>query len=272
MPIKLIATDLDGTLLQRDGRSVAQKDIDALRAASEKGVYVVIATGRTWTVLSHIAGQLFKTDYAIISNGASIYNVSKQEYDVVNEVPFEMWSPIYSDLTKNGAGFEVYNRGRSYIDESRLVDFDSPHIHPKVVASLREHLNPVDNILDFLDGKSIEKIHVLHIPSSNYGAVYGRLSSNPNISLTNSLPKNVEINGAGTGKGAALEKLCTGLGITSDEVMVFGDAENDLDMLRWAGWSFAMDNASDDIKQAARYITLPNTQNGVASAIHKFLL
>ena len=80
------------------------------------------------------------------------------------------------------------------------------------------------------------------------------------------------MNLAGTNKGNALRILCEKLGISPDEVMAMGDAENDLEMLRFVGYSVAMGNASDEVKSVARYETDTNDRHGVAKAIRKYAL
>ena len=82
----------------------------------------------------------------------------------------------------------------------------------------------------------------------------------------------MELTAPGVNKGSAVQALCARLGLAPEQVMAFGDAGNDLELLRWAGWSFAMGNASDEAKAAARYVTGSNTEAGVAMAVERYFL
>ena len=83
---------------------------------------------------------------------------------------------------------------------------------------------------------------------------------------------NMEITAPGVDKGEALKVLCSKLGIDASEVMAFGDADNDLGMLSWAGWSFAMGNGTDKAKAAAKYVTGRNSDSGVAQGVEQYAL
>ena len=82
----------------------------------------------------------------------------------------------------------------------------------------------------------------------------------------------MELAAGGVNKGTALQALAAHLGLGPEQVMAFGDAGNDLEMLSWAGWSFAMDNASPQAKAAAKYRTAANTEAGVGQAVEKYVL
>lgn len=82
----------------------------------------------------------------------------------------------------------------------------------------------------------------------------------------------MELTATGVNKGSAVQALCAKLGLGPEQVMAFGDAGNDLELLRWAGWSFAMDNGSDEAKAAARYTTGTNREGGVGMAVEQYLL
>ena len=97
------------------------------------------------------------------------------------------------------------------------------------------------------------------------------LSCGPLTAVT-AFPGNLELNAPGVNKGAAVQGLCARRGWSAEQVMAFGDAGNDLELLSWAGWSFAMANATDQAKAAARYVTGSNTEAGVAMAVERYFL
>lgn len=270
--IKLIALDLDGTLLMEDHSTVSKENVDALQRAAEKGIVIVISSGRTYRVLKDILGQVPSVSYAVIANGASAVNVEKREFMFYDGIPFDVWRPIYDELIYEDAAFEVYFKGNSYIESERMSGFVSYVAPEEFSLELRQYITPVVDLPKFLDGQMIEKIHVLSVPNGKYNEVYKRFSQREDLMITNSMPGNFEINLATTNKATGLEALCSVLGIAKENVMAIGDADNDLEMLKWAGVPVAMENALPQVKEIAKYITLSNKNHGVAAAVKKYVL
>lgn len=273
--IKLIATDLDGTLLLPDHVTVSEENIAALKAASEQGIKIVIASGRTHGVFSKGVAELDMVDYAIMSNGAALMSYDHgQALDrsPVTEMPYDVWTHAYDIIASAGAHPEIYAFGASFMDESRRDGFASPVITPALVEELKSHVGFVYDVKTELCGKSAEKICVLSVPEDTRDRMMAELRTDERIALVNSIPGNVEVNAQGTGKGKALAILCDRLGIKPEEVMALGDAENDLDMLRFAGCSVAMGNASDEVKAESRFVTDRSEDHGVAKAIYKYAI
>lgn len=268
--IRLIATDLDGTLLQDDHMTVSERNKQALKRASEAGVEIVIASGRTWAVLSKVAKDLGLARYALISNGASVVDVSTGEFLFHKNIPFEEWAPIYEYLKELGYPFCLYCDGESYMEASVADAFHNPTLSKGFVADLKSRANVVDKLTIALKHKGIEKFSVLYVDKEKYEQVCEKLATFGKVQLTSSLPYNVEINAMGADKGGGLKTLSRQLGISREEVMAFGDAENDLSMLEWACWSFAMGNATESVKKAAKYVTKTNMEDGIAEAVNKF--
>ena len=101
---------------------------------------------------------------------------------------------------------------------------------------------------------------------------WGELISGQGWPVTTSFGENMELTAPGVNKGSAVQALCARLGLGPDQVMAFGDAGNDLELLGWAGWSFAMGNASDEAKAVAHYTTGTNREGGVGMAVEQYLL
>ncbi len=270
--IKLIALDLDGTLLMNDHATVSEENVDALQQAAERGIEIVISSGRTHQVLKDILEQVPSVNYAVIANGASAVNVKSEKVMFYDGIPFEIWKPIYDELISENAAFEVYFKGKSYIESERMSSFVSNVAPDEFALELRQYITPVVDLPKFLDGQMIEKIHVLSVPDGKYEQVYKRFSARKELMITNSMPGNFEINLSTTNKATGLETLCSVLGIDRENVMAIGDADNDIEMLRWAGVPVAMDNALPQVKKIAKYITLSNEKHGVAAAVKKYAL
>lgn len=271
MAIRLIATDLDGTLLQDDHCTVAEEEINALAEAAERGAVHVIASGRTWDTLQDTARQVKEVRYAILSNGAAWYRPADGTYELIGGIPYPVWEPCSRFLRENGAVFEVYCRGKSYLEKSDLPRFVSPHLSEKFREELTRHITLVEGVESILEGKEIEKISVLTIPMPNCARVEEKLVLSGDFEITTSIPGNMEINRKGVDKGTGLARLCAELGISAEEVMAFGDSNNDLAMLRWAHYSFAMGNGVQEAKDAARFLTKSNAEHGVAEAIRRYV-
>ncbi len=275
--IKLIATDLDGTLLLPDHVSVSEENVKALKAASEQDIKIVIASGRTHEVFPAGIRSIPFIDYALMSNGSSLMAFDSAtgepiSHSPVTEMPYDLWTSAFDIIDAAGAHPEIYAFGRSFMDESRRDHFASPIIAPALVAELKSHVTFVDDVKETLRGRSIEKICVLAVPDETRETMTNALLADQRLEITTSIPGNVEVNLHGTGKGKALAMLCDALDITPDEVMALGDAGNDIDMLNFAGYSVAMANATDEAKAASKYITASNVEHGVAEAIYKYAL
>lgn len=275
--IKLIATDLDGTLLMPDHVSVSDENIEALKAASERGIKTVIASGRTYEVFSEDVRGLCFIDYAVMSNGASLMRFdtvtgNPLTHSPVTELPYYVWEKVYKIMSDAGADPEIYAFGKSFMDAERQCRYTSDLLPDELVAELLSHISFVDDVLETLKGRSIEKICSLSVPENTRAALESALYNNDSLTVTTSIPGNIEVNYRGTNKGVALAKLCELLDIHPSEVMAFGDAENDIEMLKFAGYSFAMGNASPKVKAISRYTALPNSEHGVAAAIREYAL
>lgn len=271
MKIKLIATDLDGTLLSPDHVSVSPANAEQLRRASEAGVKIVIASGRTDDVFPADVRALDFIDYAIVSNGASMISYPELRHTPVSEMPYEVWCEVYDRVAAAGADPEIYAEGRSFMDRHRIDRYASPLLTPALVEELKSHITAVDDVKRCLAGRSIEKLCVLTVPENTRQGLTKSLFADERISCTSSIPGNVEVNARGTSKGAALAILADSLGFSPGEVMALGDAGNDIEMLRFAGCSVAMANGSETARTTARYTTSSNADDGVARAIRKFV-
>jgi len=270
--VKLIALDLDGTLLSEDHSTVTQANIEALEMAAEQGIKVVIATGRTYAVLGGVLKQVKCASHAIMSNGAAAIDLKNKEILFSDGIPAKVWQPIYEELIREDAAFEVYYKGESLIERDRLDNFKNPNAPEEYALDLRQYITPVDGLFEKLAGNPIEKIHVLSVPDGKYDRMYKSFSGRDELKITCSMPGNFEINFCTTNKGNGLEKLCDILSIEKTEVMAIGDAGNDVEMLKWAGVSVAMGNAEDEVKAVAKYSTFSNSEDGVAHAVIKYAL
>lgn len=270
--IKLIATDLDGTLLMDDHATVSQENLAALKKASEMGIKIVIASGRDLCLLPYVLEQVPFADYAVSSNGATCTDLKSGKTMFSYLMDYEIWGPI-SDLAARYtdeftlAKDQILHVQKEYFSEERL---DDKFI--EVRRLIMDNLKIVDDVRDYLKGQKIEKIDMMKIPEQNYQILRDELMKLPGINVCSSVPGTLEAYKAGTNKGVALKHLCEELSIDNSQVMAFGDAENDKEMLTFAGQSYAMANGMDEAKAAAKEVTIRNSDNGVAVCVNRAIL
>lgn len=238
--VKLVALDMDGTLLN-DEQTISEENRKAIKEAEEKGVYVVLSTGRTLMTCREFAESLELSSFLITANGSEIWDSSFQ------------------------------------LVERQLLHPD----HVKMMWELRNLHNTdfwaasVDKVWR---GEFPEDIHSYEwlkfgfdIPDNEVrNRVLDELKKNKELEVTS--PTNIEVNAIGINKAAALAKVYERLGFTMDNVMAVGDSLNDIAMIKEAGLGVAMGNAQDIVKETADWITDTNTEHGVAKAIRHWVL
>ena len=268
---KMLVTDMDYTLLNKE-KKVSDRNREALRRAMEKGVHMVVATGRIYTS-ARIYAKLLGLDTPIIaSNGALIKDASKTIFrdilsqDTVREMlrlchkygvycHFFTENTIYSEKLINVS--LRYTEWNKYMGEEdqvkiRIVD-DGEEI---IEAAKSEVLKAV--VFDDDD----EKIQKLRDGIMETGIV----------SVSQSMKHNLEVMNKGVTKGNAVRILAQMYGINREEIIAIGDNENDISMIEYAGLGIAMGNAEEILKRAADHVTGDYQEDGVAEAIEKFIL
>ena len=270
--IKLICLDMDGTLLADDHATVPADNIRALAAAAERGAAVCIASGRAWDLLHGVHRQLPFVKYAILSNGAAVLDVEREEWLFRRCLPDGARTRLIGLLLDWGVPFEVYAGGKNYIQADRREQVVSSALSPQFGEVLRTCSRFPADLNAALPAGEVEKIHVFYVPPERRSELAARAEEWGPLSVTSSFGNNMEFTAPGVNKGAAAEALCARLGWAAEQVMAFGDAGNDVELLSWAGWSFAMANGSPEARAAARYHTVSNTEAGVARGVERYFL
>lgn len=266
--IKLIAIDIDGTLLNEEN-ILAQETIDAVTEARKQGIKVVLCTGRPLTGVKpylkalNISG---KDEYAITFNGAQVQDadaniIEKFDLDHQDFVELEKLSHELNTNFQIETTDFIYSTNRDIspysVMESYLVNMP---IKVRTPEEITEDIEIVKAML-IADPDVVAKA----IP-----AVPERFLDH--LSMVRSEPVFIEFMNQKASKGAALSKLASRLGFTADNVMAIGDQGNDISMVTYAGLGVAMGNAADDLKAVANKETKTNKENGVAYAIRNFAL
>jgi hypothetical protein len=278
MKIKLIALDLDGTVLNSCGY-ISDKTLTAIKMAIEKGVQVVLATGRSVGLICDEIKSIEEITYAISSNGAAVVNLRKNEMVFSNFITIDILKKIIKIIKDYPIVVEFYSNGNAYIDEEVFINPVKYGLSEKCLNLMSDSHNLIKNILSVVDDRSecewikcVEKINIPFLKDDMKNEVYNSLLSiNDKVKITSSVEDNLEINIHSANKGAGLEKLTELLEIDLKEIAAIGDNNNDIEMLQMAGIGIAMGNASEDIKARADFITLDNDKNGAAEAILQIL-
>ena len=270
--IKLIALDLDGTTLTREGLSRRTKE--TLEEAIRRGIEVVIATGRVYTSLPESIHKIEGLKRIITSNGAHITDCQTGEFFYSNYLNPESVRLVHGILSERPEfPMEVFTKGVAYIDSSIYEDLEkngSTFMSAKYILRTRR---PVEKIYDFLlaHEDSIENLNIHFEFPQDRLEMLEVLRSLPAVTITSSEKNNLEVGGETTSKANALTELCKELDIGMEHVMAFGDSPNDIHMITEAGIGVAMGNGEDNVKEAADIITLGNNDEGVAYAIRTII-
>lgn len=274
MDIKLIAVDLDGTLLNSK-KELTARTKRALELAAEKGVYIVPSTGRTFGGIPEEIRSLPFVKYGICINGGNVWDKAADKALCKAEIPFDRAEEIFDFIERYGVMYDCYVNGWGKTDRKyfeHLEDHvDDPHVR-KLIQATRV---PVDNFRENLreTRQDIQKIILFYRDLEEHARVLKELPELlPDVNVSAALACNIELNHKNASKGIALKYLCEYLGFGLENAMACGDGGNDKEMIEAAGFAVVMENGTDQLKEMADFITRSNDEDGVAYAIEKFVL
>ena len=273
MSIKMVALDLDGTTLTSK-REVTGRTIEAFRRAADKGVHIVVSTGRPFTSLPENITCIPSIEYAITSNGAHINYVRTGQsiYDsYLSKAAIDRITELFEELDVQ---LELFFDGQAYMDADYYDYIKKYGCEYRSAEYLLWSRRPLDNIVEVMRRNSdrIENVNFSFRTVEMLEDARGLIESIPEARITSSFPNNLEIGGPDTSKKTALEVLTHKLGVDRTELMCCGDAPNDIEMLEYAGLGVAVGNAWGGTIDHADYVTGTNDEDGVAQAIEKFVL
>lgn len=271
MSVKIIATDLDGTLMAPDHITVTERTKSALLNAHKKGIKIAIATGRTLGFITPVINQIPFTDYVIFSNGASVYDLHEKKIIYKNHIPPNLTAEILSKLNGLPVYYNTYVDGTAYIQDNKQQFYKSRELPEDFLKIFMASSKVCENLCETLKGQSAEIIAV-YSTDENVRQDLIEYFQKLGLLVTASLKDEIEATVPSANKGDALAHLCGLLNIKSEEAMSFGDAMNDIQMIEFAKYSFAMGNACEELKKKAQYITLSNAEDGLARAVEEYAL
>lgn len=273
MDIKLIALDLDGTLLD-EKKHLSKKNRDVLVRCIEKGIFVVPTTGRTVIGIPEEVLSISGVRYAITVNGAMIEDLHEKRVLHEELMSADMTMQVLEIAKKYPVMYDVYMKGRGKSEQRFLDHMDQYHIKPEIQDLVRRTRDVVDDIYQYVaqGTEKVDKVNMFFGDMKIKEMVREELKNIQGIIVTSSMNNNLEINAANATKGNGILELAKCLGISPKQTMAFGDGENDISMIQMAHFGVAMGNASSFLQSQADYVTLTNEQDGVAAAIEKFVL
>lgn len=270
--IKLIAFDLDGTLLTTD-KKLTEYTRKVLQRAIEEGIEVVPATGRP---LMGVPEQFFGFPgirYAVTSNGARVVETKSKRTLFATLLPFEKARDILDIFREYDTMRDIFYDGQGYMESAKLTHAERYVTTPAMIEYMRASRIPVDIDKKFAEEhRDVDKVQALFANPDEKEEAWKRLKQLGGIEASGALSNNIEVNADGIHKGVALARLGALLGIKPEEMMTFGDGSNDIGMLETAGIGVAMANATEEVKMAADDVTLSNDEDGVAGYIEKHVL
>lgn len=283
--VKLIAIDLDGTLLNRRNE-ISKENVRAIKYAQSKGIEVVIATGRAYFDALTICKRAEILTYVISCNGSAIHSpkgdqissITMNKEDVYKSTKVLEKDNFYYEVTTNNAIYTLLSIRKVLQNEMDIIKSDNPELdifalhqaaEIEFSQSAFEFVNDYTEILE--KAEKYYKILAFSFDELKRKAGVEMFKEIEHLSLVSSGDYNFEIANKHAYKGNALEKLSSILNISLNHTMAKGDSYNDVSMFKKACYNVAMGNAKDDIKEICDIVTSTNDENGVAHAIHKFI-
>jgi 5-amino-6-(5-phospho-D-ribitylamino)uracil phosphatase len=263
MKIRVLAIDLDGTLLRRD-ESVSDRNGRALKGARAAGLEIIIATAGWYQRAERVAQRFDLRGPVIACSGAEVRRLSDGADLMDVRLPAEFARSLYEIVDSQRCLAWVT------LDNTVLMkaegDLDLSDLFPEIrrVPSIAAAADVPPRIA-LVQGTGVNKA-ILEALAAKWGDRVRFITS-----LSGHAKSILTLTAVGADKGVALEVACRDLGVAPSEVVAIGDADNDMEMFRVAGGSFAMGQASAEVKAAAKAVTGTNDEDGVAEAIERLL-
>lgn len=267
MSIKVLALDIDGTLTNNK-KEITPITREAIKRAADKGVKIVIASGRPLKGIVPVADKLGLKEmggYVLSFNGGRITDYKSGEIIHDEKLPGEYIKEIYDLSAENHVNIMSYE-GDDVISEN--IDDEYLHIEARINGLGIRKIEDFPKYIDFPVNKCLmlgPGEYLAEVEKRVYEKLHDRMD------VYRSEPFFLEILPKGIDKARSLMHLLKRFGYTKEELMACGDGYNDLTMIKYAGVGVAMSNGNEEVKKCADFITLSNEEDGVARAIERFI-
>lgn len=270
---KLVVSDMDGTLLNTKNK-ISENNKKALKELLDKNIHVAIATGRIYTSARVYAKYLDIVTPIIACNGAIVRNLEDDKIIYESHIAREDCLKVVDIAKKYNLYFQFYTADTFYTEKLSQSSLnysewnktlkEEERINIQVIKDGYKHIKDSD--------EEIYKMQMISDDRNLLSQARKELEQIDSLEICKSWHNNIEIMNEGVSKGNAIKYLAKSLGIKQEEIVCFGDNENDISMIKYAGLGVAMENAEPFVKESADYITSTNDEDGVSEAIRKFVL
>lgn len=277
--IKCIAFDLDDTILNSN-KTLSERTQTALTEASKKGIALVPVSGRSYTTFPQCIRELSGAPYAIASNGAAIYDhttgVRVHEWLLESKDVRSVMRSVGNFFLEGQLTYEAFIDGIAYASADYIRQPTRFGVPASAVSYIQQTRHPSRYIIDFIfdNAAKLDSLDLILKEPGLFRMIQNTIRrATENVYITSSVPYRMEISNKNSGKAAGLRYVLDQLGITPEEALAFGDADNDAEMLRFAGIGVATKGASSDCLEAADFVTESGyNEDGAAEFLEKNLL
>ena len=263
--IKAIFIDIDGTL-RDSNRNLSSRTINAVKKVTDKGILVILCSGRPRKYTEQISRECFASKYIITSSGGMIYDYEENKVLYVNEMNKEALIKLYEIVNPEDVRYimnvgegRVVNKVKHADQEIQLDEDikDFVYNNPVVQCTIADSdFNKIKNLIP-----KIDKVENVEIKNRHKSLLDDKFKDDKTVFC--------DIANINSNKGNAIKKLLEILNISKEDTIAIGDDNNDLSMFEQVGYRVAVDNAIDIVKEKADEITLSNDEDGVAVFLEK---
>ena len=276
--IKLIASDLDGTIIDNK-YSIPEANIKAINDLQKANIPFVVCTGKTYSISKDICKNLNAT-YGIFGNGSQIMDLKTGEEILRKFLTLDEIKSCFSIIKKYNLHVHAYTENSIITTNLEYMDLRNYVLFPNKI-----NFKIVDSVFDYIQKQKVTIFKLILSSNSNLALVKEELEKTSNLAITHIFKTGkykdkiidkeyeyLDISPLNVTKGKALEVLSQYLELNKDNILSIGDNINDIDMFRASGICAAVNNAYDDVKKVASYVTSNSAENaGFAEAIYKFV-
>lgn len=270
--VRMIAFDLDGTLLTTDKR-LTDETRRTLEQAAKRGILLVPATGRPLTGMPAEVLGIAGVRYAINANGARV--VSAEDGKILREklISVEKARKVLDIYGEYDTLREIYYDGQGYMEARQMEQLDHYVPDPNMAKYMRNTRKCVPDLMEKFrqENRAMDKVQAVFACAGEKEQAFRRIREMEGVEATGALSYNIEVTAGGINKGEALLWLAGELGIDREEILAFGDGANDADMIRAAGIGAAMEVSVPEVRAAADILAGSNDEDGVARAIQRYI-
>lgn len=280
--ISLVALDIGGTLLS-DDNTISKKNIDSIKKVKNKGIKIALATAREYSSTKYIS-NLIECDYGIFSNGSHLMNISNLNTLKCSLIQTEAVLEIYKYCKENNLYIHLNQETCEVSDEMKYFNLKHHLLNENYSDDLKSSCYLIPNLFDYIKHNKITKIVIVseenlqeHINMlskilDKYNLFITEYNKNLDEKIIGKIINYVEIGSSCDTKASGLLQLGKILNIPPEQILVFGDGDNDIEMFTTFENSVCMANGTEKVKKLAKYITIKNNNNsGVAEGLNYYI-